>query len=1177
MSIGKKLKRLVSGPASLRSSRVTESKIDKLNLLAKEIPADLSQDQLLKEIIARAVGLLSGNSGGIYLFDAKEEVLTIVAQWAAHKSIKGHRLKAGEGLCGWVAQNKKPRRVTDYSKFAGRVQSPDHDPNDYHSVVAAPLSAKENDILGALYVTDNEKGVYSEHHEVILTLFANQTGLILDRAKKFAQLELLTQISNEISSALTLRELLENVLTAALKAIGTDEGSVMVLNPTTNQLEVKAWVVGGKPVEIKIERQFKLKEGIAGNVAASRKPYICADSTTDPLFVKSPSGRNPRSILSIPIISNKSLLCILNADNAEDHFFKKGDVELLLKLADQVAFAIESQRLRDSVSSLSTLGSRDLYAKIVENALYLTNADLSALFIQPEGTRKLKRMAVFPPSGECLSPIVRRRGLTQMIFSKPDHSPVIINDALTNPLVKQSLKDRKVKALIGVPLYFKLDQEDVDKVLGVLYVSTTQDREFTERDGQILRTFASQAAIAMANFWLYSYQQSLVSKAFDAIFSVDRNGKIKEFNNSARNVLGYETDDDIRNFVAHTQDLFVRPQDLWKICRELMRKDSGGRLIDFKTDLKKKKGEGVSVRLSAALFEDGIVVFFRDQSQIERASEYIQNIQRQFDSGAVAQSKDLNEALNTTVEMAREQFGADPVCLFYYDDELDVVLHPRIRRVLLDQDAMSAGDGKDWLVRRLIKQAQEAQQKPSLKEFEIFSADTRSEPLLKSEFVEREKIRATAALPLLIGKKEKRVVGFLFINFREPHTFGKEEIDSIKRFASEAASAIHMAHSSHMAQRKGGQFYALQSAVNVLASLDSESSLRSILVRSLETTNAEFSGLGVWKEGEKFDLFLTVGPNNDSKRVVLNQEGLLADVFHSSDEVRAYREEASSLPLEHRHMRTFLGVPITYKKKPIGILYVANKREAPDFDSEDVVSLKHLAAPAALGIKIQNPDSSHDRDNIEMAYVLFARFARNLRTVGLKVSEEFDELRRRLLGSKNQVYVNTISNLLSEFNSPGYLGEMEETPIAAQTLNFSSLMERLVKNLDLSKTTTVEKRIEPALFVKGSQLYLELMLRILFDNAIAAINRSGKPGTLKVVCFARGKYILTTIEDSGDGLSKEAEKNLFKRPVEQGDGLRYASFTAAKIAEYHAGYLEVVATDKSHGTEVLLRLPEVES
>jgi GAF domain-containing protein len=838
---------------------------------------------------------------------------------------------------------------------------------------------------------------------------------------------------------------------------------------------------------------------------------------------------------------------------------------MLAKLASHVAIAIESQRLRDFGSLLTRLGSADeLYQKIVESAFHLTNAELSTLFIQPEGVGGVVRAAVFPRSSETLQDKSRRHGLTTQILKSGKAET--INDVQANPRVKPEVKARGVKALICAPLNVKFDRDgDEKKTLGVLFVSTTQNRKFTEREQEVLQSLANQAAVSVANTWLYSYQQSLTSGAFDAIIAIDRMGIIREVNLSAKALLGYEKEDDLGKHKFHAENLFVDKRDLRKISRLLLKKDNDGRLINFYTDLISKGGEPVSIRLSAILLENGIVGFFRDQRPVESANQYIEQIHGLLDTGkAIAESPDLNTALVATVKKAREQLKADPVCLYYYDQDLEQILLPPIRDGLLNKNAVSANVGEDSIVQKVIREG------------EIFTSDTPNDPLLNGDFVTQEKIKATAAV-CLKHSKENKIVGVLFCNYRDEHEFSEEEKWFIKLFATDAANAIDSAHSYQQTSRKAKQFFALSKSVKALAgNLSYEVLLKSVLERAREMTDAELGALGVLNAQRKFEPFIASGIDQTTSDLIgapPGDHGLFGQLFHAREIMLQDIErqgDSAKLPTHHPTIRSFLGVPITFKNRPIGNLYVANKKGEAEFDDEDAFGLKLLAALAALCIKSSESLESEE-ENFDIAFLLFSRFARNIRETGKQISIELAKLRKYLIGTIYEESLKKISRALSDLNSPGYQVELESAEMTGRTFNLSMLLERVMTRLSREAEIRLIDSIEPVRLVAGNQLLIDFALSIILENAAAAIKRTGKPGTLEVECSARGGVVNISITDTGDGIPSEIELDLFERPIKE-KGI--ASLAAARIIRAHHGEVRVARTQANEGTTIELSLPE---
>jgi GAF domain-containing protein len=643
-------------------------------------------------------------------------------------------------------------------------------------------------------------------------------------------------------------------------------------------------------------------------------------------------------------------------------------------------------------------------------------------------------------------------------------------------------------------------------------------------------------------------------------------GLIREFNLSAKAVLGYEKGDEITSYVSHASKLFARKGELWKISRHLLTEGTDGRLVNHFTDLISKSGELIPIRLSASLLENGVVGFFQDQRQIESANQYIQQIHGLLETGkAIAEAADLNAALLATVKKAREQLKADPVCLYYYDQEIDQILLPPIRENLLDKNAVSENEGEDWIVRRVMSEG------------EIFTEDTPNHLVLGGEFVGREKIRATAACRLL-HSKENKIVGVLFCNYRDDHTFTEQEKAFIKLFATDAANAIDNAHSLQQTSRKAKQFYALSRAVKGLAAnLTFEASLQSVLERARDMTDAELGALGVMNDEGKFDPFLSSGLDLNTKKLIgdpPSDHGLFGQLFHSPREIMledvSDQGNPSDRPTHHPAITSFLGVPITFKDTRIGNLYVTNKKNAAAFDEEDAIGLKLLAALAALCIKSSESTDDKDAENFDIAYLLFSRFASNLRETGIQISNELSKLRRGLLGTIYEESLKKISHVLSDLNSPGYQVELED-----RLLSFSMLMNRLLKRLNLDGSAVrLVQNIEPVRFISGNQLFLELALSIVLENGVAAIGRTRRAGMLKIDCFARGGVINTLIADTGDGIPPEIQNDLFKRPVKRRDHSGNASAAAARIIRAYQGEIKIDRSVANEGNNISITLPE---
>lgn len=210
--------------------------------------AQLDQRQLLQTTIQRAVMLLKAKGGGIYEFDDARGELTVVADWGSKHSIVGHKLTIGEGMAGQVIQSGKPLIVDDYSTWVGRAHN--YEPDLFSAVVEVPLGLQGR-VRWVLYVTDDAKNrIFTDRDIQLLSLLGSHAVIAMRNAEAFVksqrnyrELRLLYQVSAKLSSALSLDDVLHLALEETLKFVGTDEGSIMILDPQTNELEIKVWMV----------------------------------------------------------------------------------------------------------------------------------------------------------------------------------------------------------------------------------------------------------------------------------------------------------------------------------------------------------------------------------------------------------------------------------------------------------------------------------------------------------------------------------------------------------------------------------------------------------------------------------------------------------------------------------------------------------------------------------------------------------------------------------------------------------------------------------------------------------------------------------------------------------------------------------------------------------------------
>lgn len=150
-----------------------------------------------------------------------------------------------------------------------------------------------------------------------------------------------------------------------------------------------------------------------------------------------------------------------------------------------------------------------------------------------------------------------------------------------------------------------------------------------------------------------------------------------------------------------------------------------------------------------------------------------------------------------------------------------------------------------------------------------------------------------------------------------------------------------------------------QASLQLVEDVSIDSLLERIAILACEQANARYSALGVTGSDDKtLDQFITVGlSGSEVKRIAHNPmgNGLLGEIIRSRDPLRvpniAADHRSAGFPEHHPHMRSFLGVPILLGEKPVGHIYLTDKTDGTDFNTEDEQIIQMLASYAAVAIK----------------------------------------------------------------------------------------------------------------------------------------------------------------------------------------------------------------------------------
>jgi signal transduction histidine kinase len=355
------------------------------------------------------------------------------------------------------------------------------------------------------------------------------------------RLHLLYQVSSVIHSTLDSQEALQLIVSEAVRVMRASSGSLVLINPTTDFLEIHAAQNLSSAA-----RKLKLRvgEGVTGWVAQTGKPALVGDVTADKRYVS--VRRDVRSELAVPLDVQGEVRGVINVDSDRVNAFTVEDLELLQELALQAAKVIhhtwlyEQLRLKvmlfESLASVSrtinsTLNLDEALRVITREACTLMRARMCSLMLLDE-SREWLDLRASHGAGEAyvnkprlsveeslLGVVVRRKKPFQVSNVQADTRYQNVELARREGLV----------SLLSVPLIFS------GQAIGTLSVYTARLYNFSNEEIQILSALAELSAIAIEKARLYE-------RVVDVEEQLRQNEKL-----SALGLLAAEVAHEIRN------------------------------------------------------------------------------------------------------------------------------------------------------------------------------------------------------------------------------------------------------------------------------------------------------------------------------------------------------------------------------------------------------------------------------------------------------------------------------------------------------------------------------------------------------------------------------------------------------------------------------------------------------
>ncbi len=160
------------------------AQLEALREVGLELTAQLDLDTLLRSIVSRAIELLGGTSGGLYLHRPEQDVLEWAVAIGPNLPPIGAVLHWGEGLSGRVWMTGESFFVNDYRQWEG--QAAIYEAYPFRATVGVPIRWGR-EFLGVLNVLADPPRTFSSADAELLNLLATQAAIAIENARLYEQ------------------------------------------------------------------------------------------------------------------------------------------------------------------------------------------------------------------------------------------------------------------------------------------------------------------------------------------------------------------------------------------------------------------------------------------------------------------------------------------------------------------------------------------------------------------------------------------------------------------------------------------------------------------------------------------------------------------------------------------------------------------------------------------------------------------------------------------------------------------------------------------------------------------------------------------------------------------------------------------------------------------------------